>query len=363
MIIGMLSFMVVACEEADSIHKDFIVEGGLVYPAKASAAKAHPGRNRVEISWLRGTDPSVTGARIYWNNYTDSITVAISPDADTVRTLIDQLEEKPYVFHIVTFDEDNNASIPVELLTAAYGEKYQESLLSRPLNLVVSSLNDTLTLEWGSADIANGAYATQVLYTDNEGKSRVELVDAALGSSTLSGLAPGSSLRYRTIYLPDTLSIDTFYTGYLESGHFSFDKSEWTIVDFSSEHSGAANTVFNAIDGTDATRWHSLSGGSAYPHHITIDLGGERNITRFGVWRTTYENGGDDRAPDKIQFLVSMDNQTWTDLGIFDFNRFLNGEQFFDLPEAVAARYFKLVGVAGPDDTNFVLGEISAYGL
>src|SRR5690606_23416814 len=103
--------------------------------------------------------------------------------------------------------------------------------------------------------------------------------------------------------------------------------------------------------------------GSSYPHHVTIDMGAVRTITQFGVWRTTFENGGDDRAPDVIQFLVSEDNVTWVDLGEFDFNRFINGEQVYQMPEGTVGRYFKLVGVSGPQDSNFVLGEISAYGM
>ena len=90
-------------------------------------------------------------------------------------------------------------------------------------------------------------------------------------------------------------------------------------------------------------------------------MGTERTITQFGVWRTTFETGGDSRAPNKIQFLVSTDNAKWVDLGIF-FNRLLNGEQTYQIPSQPKARYFKFVAVKGPEN-NMVIGEISAYGL
>src|SRR5690606_12983786 len=113
--------------------------------------------------------------------------------------------------------------------------------------------------------------------------------------SLLTTLKPGTGFEYRTVFLPDSLSLDTFYTEFEQSESFTFDKEDWDIVDFSTEHPGAANTVWNVIDGTDGTRWHSHSGNgnSSYPHHVTIDLGALRTITRFGVWRTTFENGGD----------------------------------------------------------------------
>lgn len=354
-------WMISACEEADSTFKEFIVEGGLVYPGRASSPLAHSGKNKVLITWLKGTDPSVASAKVYWDNYTDSVSVSIPPSADTIRVLIDNLVEKPYSFQIVTYDEKGNASVPVELLSAAYGDKYQESLLSRPLNQVVSALNDTLTLEWGSADVANGAYETELQYLDTEGNTRVAHVSADRAMSFLTKLKPGTGIKYRTVYLPDSLSIDTFYTAYEESRQFTFDKEDWTIVDFSSEHPGTDNSAVNLIDGTDGTRWHTWAGNSSYPHHITIDLGGERTITRFGLWRTTFENGGDDRAPDRIQFLMSRDNVSWADLGEYDFNRFLNGEQSYAVPDGARARYFRLVAVAGPLE-YCVLGEFSAYG-
>lgn len=359
-----MGFLFSSCEDADSTFRDFIVEGGLVYPGSATSPIAHPGKNQVLITWLKGTDPSVSSAKVFWDNYTDSVSVPVPPGADTIRVLIEDLVEKPYSFQIVTYDDQGNASVPVELLSAAYGDKYQASLLSRPIELIMLNVNDTVTLQWGSADIANGAVFTEVKYLDQQDKLRIDRFPVSDETSLITTLKSGTGFEYRTVFLPDSLSIDTFYTEFEQSGSFAFDKEDWDIVDFSSNHGGAANSVWNVIDGTDGTRWHSLSGGgSSYPHHVTIDMGAVRTITQFGVWRTTFENGGDDRAPDVIQFLVSEDNVTWVDLGEFDFNRFINGEQVYQMPEGTVGRYFKLVGVSGPQDTNFVLGEISAYGM
>jgi hypothetical protein len=181
-------------------------------------------------------------------------------------------------------------------------------------------------------------------------------------SSVLTDAQPGTTLQYRTVFEPDTLSIDEFYTGSSDVGDMSFSKKDWSIIAYSSQHSDGDNAVINFIDGTDATRWHTLAGGSFYPHFATIDMGVERTITKFGVWRTTFENGGDDRAPDQIQFLTSTDNTNWTDLGIYPFNRHINGEQTYLIPSEPRARYFKFVGVSGPQD-YMVMGEISAYGF
>jgi hypothetical protein len=170
--------------------------------------------------------------------------------------------------------------------------------------------------------------------------------------------------EYRTVYKPDSAGVDSFFTGYSRNTLLTFDKKDWRIIDFSTQHDTTNNSVKNLIDGTFKTRWHSAAGSSSYPHHATIDMGVVRTITQFGAWITTYDSppDGDHRAPDKIRFLVSMDNITWTDLGVFNFNRFLLGEQTFVITPSAQGRYFRFVGVSGPEN-NMVMGEVSAYGF
>src|SRR3546814_11246684 len=109
----------------------------------------------------------------------------------------------------------------------AYGDEYQSRLLSRPLNLIVLNVNDTVTLEWGSADIANGAVFTEVRYTDINGETRTDQYPTSEETTLLTTLKPGvGKFIYRNVFLPDSLSIDTFYTEFEESGKFTFDKED-----------------------------------------------------------------------------------------------------------------------------------------
>jgi len=350
------------CKKMDSTYKQFIVPGGLTYAGKVTSPMAYAGRNRIKISWMRGSDPNVIMARIFWNNNADSVQVDIPPTGDIISVIIDNLPEQSYSFMIRTYDVKGTSSIPVEILSGSYGEKYQNQLLNRPANLTVIDLLGKITIQWGSADISNGAVASEVKYTDIFNNIKILRFPTSESTSTITDIKSGTQYQYRTVFQPDSLCIDDFFTGYAESGDFNIDKKDWKIIAFSTQHDAGTNAVKNFIDGTDGTRWHSRAGGSSYPHFATIDMGVVRTITQFGVWRTTFENGGDARAPDKIQFLVSTDNLTWTDLGIFNFNRFNNGEQLYSIPTHPIARYFKFVAVQGPEN-NLVMGEISAYGL
>ncbi|SDE04894.1 F5/8 type C domain-containing protein [Mucilaginibacter pineti] len=351
-----------ACTKMDATYKQYVVPGGLTYTGKATSPKAYSGLNRIKIAWLRGADPSVVKAKIFWNNFADSLAVDIPPAGDTISAMIENLDEKNYTFVIRTYDGKGNSSIPVEVVGGSYGVKYQAQLLTRPVNSTIINAKGVLTINWGGADVSNGAFASEVKYTDVAGNVKYKTFSVDLKTSEITDLKPGTNYQFRTIFKPDSLSIDNFYTSYSGGGLFAFDKKDWKIIAFSSQHPGSDNTVTNFIDGTDATRWHSCAGCSSYPHFATIDMGVERTITQFGVWRTTFETGGDSRAPDKIQFFTSTDNVNWADQGIFNFNRLINGEQRYLIPNNPKARYFKFVGVSGPEN-NMVMGEISAYGL
>lgn len=352
------------CKKMDSTYKQFIVPGGLTYTGKITSPMAYAGHNRIKISWLKGSDPNVTMAKILWNNYTDSIEVNITPAADTISVIIDNLPENTYSFIIRTYDAKGTSSIPVEIMSGSYGEKYQAQLLNRPVNMTEIDATGTISIQWGNADISNGAVATEVKYTDNLGITKNQRFPTSESTSIIADLKPGTSYQYRTVFQPDSLCIDDFFTGYDESGDFNINKNDWEVIDFSDQYS-ADNGAKNIIDGiTETTRWHT--DGSAYPHYATIDMGAVRTIKQFGVWRTTKDTpNGDVRAPIRIQFLMSMDNVTWTDLGSFDFNNLINGEQDFTMPTSSRGRYFKFVGLAGQAGNNqyMTLGEISAYGL
>jgi hypothetical protein len=362
LIVFVASCFFAACTKMDATYKQYVVPGGLTYAGKATSPKAYSGLNRIKIAWLRGSDPSVVKAKIYWNNFADSLAMDIPETGDTVSVMIDNLLEKNYTFVIRTYDQKGNSSIPVEVVGGSYGEKYQAQLLTRPVNSTVINNKGKLTINWGGADVSNGAYASEVKYTDVSGKVKTQIFPVELKTSDILDIKPNTGYEFRTIFRPDSLSIDNFYTSYSDGGIFAFDKKDWKIIAYSTQHSDGDNAVINFIDGTEATRWHTCAGCSSYPHFATIDMGVDRIITQFGVWRTTFETGGDDRGPDKFQFFTSNDNVTWTLQGTYDFNRLINGEQRYFTPNHPKARYFKFVGIQGPQ-SYMVLGEISAYGL
>jgi hypothetical protein len=353
-------FSLNACKKMDSTFKEQVVPSGLVYPAKATAPMAFPGKNRIKIAWLRGSDVSVTRATVYWNNYADSVKVDIPAAGDTISVLLQGLGEQQYAFVIKTYDAKGNVSVPVEILSAVYGNNYQASISNRPVSQ--SKLGDELTIIYGPADLTSGAYATEVEYTNSADALMTVRLPATKDTLLITDIKPGTIYRSRTLYLPRAQVIDTFLTTYTSYSTFILDKKTWTVVDFSSAHPGDENKAANIIDGTADSRWHTEAGGPVYPHHVTVDMGSEKTISQISVTRTTFAvPNGDDRGPDTFEFLMSEDDVTYTSAGVFNFDRLLNGEQKFDLLTKPKGRYWKFVALTGPQPF-MVLGEISAYG-
>lgn len=215
--LAVLSLGLGACGEMDDTYDDFIKNGTIAYTGRADSVKAYAGKERVKLAWLLMSDPKVTGTTVYWNNRKDSLAVAVSRSTaiDTVELVLTKAEhgiqEGAYIFDIYTYDKYGNRSVKVQKLANVYGSVYQSSLLPRP----VSSLKRTgskVVLGW--YDGGEGSLGVELVYTDAAGTSQTVWVPASASTATLTNFKAGNAFRYRTLFLPEPMAIDTFYTDY-----------------------------------------------------------------------------------------------------------------------------------------------------
>ncbi|TDQ08784.1 DUF4998 domain-containing protein [Pedobacter metabolipauper] len=352
---GLCVFM--ACKKMDSTYEQYVIKGGIQYPGAAKSAVLHGGNKRAILEWLKGSDPKIVKARIFWNNYADSVEVPITASQSVVRHTFTTLAENFYSFTIKTYDAQGHVSVPVEVSGSVYGDNYQSRVLERPLNAAMLTKANVLKLNWSIADSVTGAFATDLEYTNTAGVLKTVRFKGGLLNTEIADYKLETNFRYRTLYLPDSLAIDTFYTGYLSGPKLKLDKKEWVIANFDNNHPGDENKVANIIDGNPGTRWHGLATNpTPYPHYFSVNMGAVRTITDLSLWRMNT----DDRAPESIKIETSLDNVTWTDQGTFAFNRLIDGEQIFTMKTLTTARYFKVTGLRGPQ-AYIVLGEVDVY--
>jgi hypothetical protein len=204
-----------SCTKMDDFKK--YSEGGEIsYTGRVDSLKIRSGRNRVLVQGLFISDRKVTKCKIYWNSRQDSLIVPVTRNlaVDTLKIYVNNLFEGIYNFEVVTYDAAGNPSIPVvKSGVKVYGDNYAASLINMPTSDI--SLEGTITtITWGGLDKESGVQYMDVSYINNAGvKIRAKKL-ANVATATLLDYKYRSTFDYRTVYLPDTMAIDTFYTAY-----------------------------------------------------------------------------------------------------------------------------------------------------
>ncbi len=201
------------CKDIDSTFKEYVVPGGLSYPEKAKNPVVYSGNNRVKVVWQKGSDQRVTQGRIFWNNYLDSVEVITTDNSDLVNCLIENMQEGIYSFFIYTYDDSGNVSIPVETSGTVYGNNYIDDLQNRPISHIQIENSSDLWIYWGKFGFSD-AIAMEVQFTDEDNANHSMLFDINQDVTLIENYGNKSSFQYRTLFLPDTLCIDTFYTNF-----------------------------------------------------------------------------------------------------------------------------------------------------
>jgi len=352
--------IIAACKKMDSTYKEFIVPGGITYTGKITSPLVYTGRNRIKIAWLRGADPTVVKARVYWNSQQDSMDVTIPTTGDTISAVVSGLQEKQYNFIVKTFDAKGNSSVPVELLGESFGTRYETLLLTRPILASETDATGTLTIQWGNANISGGAYATDVKYTDVNNQIQVKRFLIGENISTINDYKIGTLYQYRTVYIPGIRGIDSFFTPYVNQNVSSrLNKANWlaTADSFAVTSQLPNGPAIKAIDDDIKTFWHTeTTSTKVYPHWLAVDLKKTINVSRVEL------TCRQDNATTFTAFTIqgSMDGTNWTDYGSYTLVM-KNATQSFSVANSPQMRYIRIYAATGP---NYYanLAEFTAFG-
>ncbi len=258
LLVILLACITAACTKMDYTYKKFLKGGDIIYPGRADSVKVFPGHNRIKLSWLLTSDPSIALCRVYWNNSIDSVQVPVhrGHGTDTISVIIDSLEEGYYNFKIYTYDKDGRRSVAVDTVGQVYGKNYVSSLHNRVIKKSYWD-QDTAFIYWYNPNA--GAAVSQLVYNDAQGISHTLDI---LSSDTLTQLPDfklHDAFRYRTGFLPDSLSIDTFFTSYdqgtiddtlaIELPSYPSPEGQYAIIN---KLSGMAVAVEGAATGNNA---------------------------------------------------------------------------------------------------------------
>lgn len=301
--IVVLVLVIHSCTGADEYLK-FTEGGEISYTGKIDSLKFFPGRNRVKIEGLIISDPKVTELRVYWNRKKDSVVVPIARTSgvDVVSKIIDNLPENIYNFEVRTFDAKGNSSISQNVTAQTYGERYQASLNDRKIITSKLSSDFSLTIDFATMDLTTGAFATEVVYTDNSNVEHTVAVPVTQNQLVVPNYKIGSKFKQRSLFLPVKTAIDTFYTDFVSkepqvidltymiknnkrpfvassfSGRWGI-LADWTTNDACKNHGGYGGIDFGCCGNPPATinlesGWGApvITNGKIY-QTITLDAG------------------------------------------------------------------------------------------
>ncbi|MBC9932148.1 DUF4998 domain-containing protein [Chitinophaga qingshengii] len=199
-----------SCTKMDA-YLDLVGRQEIAYTGRVDSLKVLPGDGRLQLNWLLISDPKISGVTIYYNTKRDSVVIPVkrSEGVDSMHYLFDKMPEGTYSFEVYTWNSTGSRSVPAYISGRSYGNIYKNSLLNRALtNVVISDGNAVLT--WGLVE--ETVTGMEITYTNTGGKTVVIKEPRTTNSTTLPDYKPGSSFSYRTLFRPDTLCIDTFYT-------------------------------------------------------------------------------------------------------------------------------------------------------
>lgn len=198
-------FFLASCTKQDHFYKDYIIER--TYIGRPDSIWVQPGDQRVQIGWLT---PKHTEARDMVIRYgADSVIVAIDHDVERQTFIVENLEERDYVFNVYTSDRLGNRSVPMELNTEVYGETYRSTLRDMGLSHSVV-FTDSIALLW-SALQPDGLLTAEVEFTNRAGVRQQILVSVTADITVLDDADPNEPVSVRSAYLPHENAFEYMY--------------------------------------------------------------------------------------------------------------------------------------------------------
>jgi len=199
----------IGCTKIDE-YKKYIDGKSTRYPAKIDSLVVFSGHERVVISSAPILDPTVTQVTIYWNNRRDSVVVDVANE-NGVRRLNQSLglQEGLYYFDLFTYDGMGNRSVPVSSLGVSYGSLYEQSLIPRSVHQA-ELIEEGLLLYWSQP--IHASRGVRLVHNGRDGDSYTRWISNDADTTLLTNYFDGIDIGIQTWFMPDTISIDTFYT-------------------------------------------------------------------------------------------------------------------------------------------------------
>lgn len=293
-----------ACTDQDDTYKQYVKEGGYVYPQQANGLGADKGYKRVRVAWPVPKDPSIRTGRVYWNNRQDSINIDYTQlTGDSVEVFITNLEEHSYTVEVINYDGNGNSSMVKEITITPYGDNWLAQHAGRSVNYAELLSSGDAYLELSQP--TNEMRRTEIRYLTTSGDSATVTLENNVSKINLPNAVGATRVSLRSLYKPDD-GLDSVWGSWLTASLRIFAKldcSSWTAKATTGQVWDSNYLEKNIFDGSRSYepghRWFSANGSLAkvFPKIMAIDMGKDGyEIYKFLIcqhpwtWRYDYSN-------------------------------------------------------------------------
>lgn len=197
-----------SCTKMDHYYKDYVVER--TYIGKPDSIWVQPGNQRVQIGILTPKDPAATKLVVRYGG--DSSVMNIDRTIDVNTMLIENLDERDYLFNAYTVDDSGNRSLMMELNTPVFGSSFASTLRERTFSHSVR-FGDSLAVVWNSAALfPENFIGTELGFTDRSGESHIVFVSKDDNVSILHNPDINLPVTIQSLYSPHENAFENFYT-------------------------------------------------------------------------------------------------------------------------------------------------------
>lgn len=204
---------ITSCTKMDHFYKDYVIER--TYTGKPDSIWIQPGDGRIQIGMLTPKDPAAKNIVVRWNQ-TDSIVMAIDHDATQNFIVIDNLEERDYIFNAYTVNDLGARSLPMELSTNVYGDNFRNTMRERAFTHSVV-LGDSIAVIWApSTLLPEIVLGNEIKFTDKNGAPQQVFEPRSKVITILHEVDPTKPITVRTVNRPHSNAFENFYTAALD---------------------------------------------------------------------------------------------------------------------------------------------------
>jgi len=274
----MISILAASCGKQDAIYKEFLINGGRIYPAKPINVTAKQGYQRIVLRWEAPMDPSIRTAKVFWDSHTQSMEFDYANAVNgALEAVVDNLEDRSYTFDIVNYDADGNSSLEEEITTSPFGDSWLVSHAERTIKSArMSGKNAVITMGKATDEIA----LTKFRFLNTKG----ETVESGYLRSDenqieLTAAQKYKYFEYQSAYCPAD-GIDTVWTGnWMKSAvpiSSNVDGSYSTVTVTSNQIRGSfmPRYILDGVKDSSDSRWYSSQEAayrSKFPKILLID--------------------------------------------------------------------------------------------